>query len=305
MKCDIIRDLLPSYMDGLSSSESTNAVELHLQQCDDCKKYYEAMKYDIPKILDVDEKLLLENMKGKNLLTRSKEFIQSIQAKTIVKVINMIAIILNILFILCGAAFMFSIKRKYPHLTLNSQYFILILLTILPIIIGITQLCFLKKIKHYIFRILSSIFMQCFFLFWGGLSAIGLFILLPPLESKTNNTEHYLVVDDETERFSPVYNAIFPNTIPNQAADIQYCYLRKEALFSEEITITASWTLPEKDYIDAKNNILDNHYVEEISDNNWKITAMGIRYPEKADLNLEFDDNSRIVKYIFNVDRNH
>lgn len=44
MHCDIIRDLLPSYIDGLTSEASTKLVEEHLAQCPQCRSCYEAMK---------------------------------------------------------------------------------------------------------------------------------------------------------------------------------------------------------------------------------------------------------------------
>lgn len=48
MHCDIIRDLLPSYIDGLTSEASTKLVEEHLAQCPQCRSYYRAMKEDSP-----------------------------------------------------------------------------------------------------------------------------------------------------------------------------------------------------------------------------------------------------------------
>lgn len=43
MKCEIIRDLLPNYADGLSSEATNEAVEEHLGQCVECREYYEEM----------------------------------------------------------------------------------------------------------------------------------------------------------------------------------------------------------------------------------------------------------------------
>ena len=43
MKCEIIRDLLPNYADGLSSEATNEAVEEHLGQCIECREYYEEM----------------------------------------------------------------------------------------------------------------------------------------------------------------------------------------------------------------------------------------------------------------------
>ena len=42
--CEIIRDLLPLYIDGVCSEESKAAIETHLTECEGCRQYYEAMK---------------------------------------------------------------------------------------------------------------------------------------------------------------------------------------------------------------------------------------------------------------------
>ena len=36
MKCDIIRDLLPLYCDGLCSEASKQEIEAHVAQCQEC-----------------------------------------------------------------------------------------------------------------------------------------------------------------------------------------------------------------------------------------------------------------------------
>lgn len=41
--CNLIRDILPIYHDDVCSDESKNAVTQHLEECGDCKKYYEMM----------------------------------------------------------------------------------------------------------------------------------------------------------------------------------------------------------------------------------------------------------------------
>ncbi len=43
-KCDIIRDLLPLYIDGIASKASREYVEEHLRACDDCRSEYERLK---------------------------------------------------------------------------------------------------------------------------------------------------------------------------------------------------------------------------------------------------------------------
>lgn len=47
MKCEIIKDLLPSYVDELTSTESNIEIEKHLESCISCKGELNKMKEDI------------------------------------------------------------------------------------------------------------------------------------------------------------------------------------------------------------------------------------------------------------------
>ena len=44
MKCEIIRDLMPSYIDGLTESVTNEQIEKHLDGCVMCRQYYQEMK---------------------------------------------------------------------------------------------------------------------------------------------------------------------------------------------------------------------------------------------------------------------
>lgn len=44
LKCEIVRDLIPLYIDGVCTEESKEAVEKHIEKCEECRKYYENMK---------------------------------------------------------------------------------------------------------------------------------------------------------------------------------------------------------------------------------------------------------------------
>ena len=44
MNCDIVKDLIPLYIDGCCSEESSKIVEEHIRDCDDCKRLLEDMK---------------------------------------------------------------------------------------------------------------------------------------------------------------------------------------------------------------------------------------------------------------------
>lgn len=58
MKCEIISDLLPSYIEELTSEESNRAIEEHLQTCPVCRKYLEEMQasVDAPEIKTANAK---------------------------------------------------------------------------------------------------------------------------------------------------------------------------------------------------------------------------------------------------------
>ncbi|MBE6052316.1 MAG: zf-HC2 domain-containing protein [Clostridium sartagoforme] len=45
LSCNIIKDLLPMYVDEISSEETNNCIKEHFDRCDDCKKeYYKIIK---------------------------------------------------------------------------------------------------------------------------------------------------------------------------------------------------------------------------------------------------------------------
>ena len=41
LRCEIVQDLLPSYVDGLTSDETNEAVKDHLADCVSCRDMYE------------------------------------------------------------------------------------------------------------------------------------------------------------------------------------------------------------------------------------------------------------------------
>ena len=59
MKCEIIRDLLPVYCDGLASEETRAEVEAHIADCADCRERLRLMKEAVPEV----EKADIEPMK--------------------------------------------------------------------------------------------------------------------------------------------------------------------------------------------------------------------------------------------------
>ena len=60
--CNVIRDILPLYVDGIVSNDTQNMVLAHLEHCSECRKKYESMKSEIELPIENDVKPL-ENFK--------------------------------------------------------------------------------------------------------------------------------------------------------------------------------------------------------------------------------------------------
>ena len=48
ISCDIIKDLLPLYYDGVCSADSKATIEAHLAQCADCRAELAEMGKELP-----------------------------------------------------------------------------------------------------------------------------------------------------------------------------------------------------------------------------------------------------------------
>ena len=73
IKCKVIRDLLPLYVDGVASEESVALIEEHLRECADCRKYLKLLQEDIPDLSDIElaeEAVPLKRIRSKILRNR-------------------------------------------------------------------------------------------------------------------------------------------------------------------------------------------------------------------------------------------
>ena len=44
LKCSIVEDLMPRYIEDLLNEETKKDIELHLDECEDCKEVYDELK---------------------------------------------------------------------------------------------------------------------------------------------------------------------------------------------------------------------------------------------------------------------
>ena len=63
MKCDIIKDLLPSYIEGLTSKTSNEEIEKHFDSCEECRAFYQEMTGEIEEKLPTTEVKELDYLK--------------------------------------------------------------------------------------------------------------------------------------------------------------------------------------------------------------------------------------------------
>ena len=98
--CNLIRDLIPSYIAGTLSYHTREAIESHLETCEECKAYYESQRKDF----DIREHkaVLVEKMRGRN---------------TICRIIAIVAVMLCLLF-----AVWYKIGSDEDRLIWNPDY---------------------------------------------------------------------------------------------------------------------------------------------------------------------------------------
>lgn len=107
--CNIIKDLLPLYIDGVASEETGKFVENHIAGCKECAKELELLKEDIPTKERIDENMeeIKPIIKIKKQIRKKQVFIAGISALAVAAVI------------LCGFR-MFLIKSR-PDINGNDK----------------------------------------------------------------------------------------------------------------------------------------------------------------------------------------
>lgn len=69
MNCAIVKDLLPLYVEDLTSDSSNQFIEEHIVNCDECMDYLKNIKRDIPTVEesfdagDYDDQKMVKNIK--------------------------------------------------------------------------------------------------------------------------------------------------------------------------------------------------------------------------------------------------
>lgn len=85
--CDIIKDLLPGYIDGVLSEAGTKAVKEHLESCEACQQAYLEMKEGLEGEEEPKERLALDGLKKVRQRTRRLRLIAGTAAGLLVVVL--------------------------------------------------------------------------------------------------------------------------------------------------------------------------------------------------------------------------
>lgn len=107
MTCEVIRDLLPLYADGVASQESRTLVEEHIRTCDECRALYEKMCAPVEVPTTEEELDYMDAVKRQN--RENRRFVLRVYG---------IALGLALLF---GAMWLIDQMRSYQHWTADSM----------------------------------------------------------------------------------------------------------------------------------------------------------------------------------------
>ncbi len=99
MKCEIIRDLIPLYLDKVCSEDSRKLVEEHLAECSECRKYMKELETELEAVKQKKE----EDLDEKRLLQEGAERMKEIGKKSIVEKMIIVDTLLNFLLIVTAS----------------------------------------------------------------------------------------------------------------------------------------------------------------------------------------------------------
>ena len=132
-------------------------------------------------------------------------------------------------------------------------------------------------------------------------------LIAPPLKSQTNNIKNYLNVDKDILDYEAVYSAFFPTGISKNARDIEYYYEKYSNIFNTTARIELSMALPEEEYYDEKNKLIEHNDTLPIEGENNALDVLikGVQYPRKAQLKFRYNDSDKTLNYSFYINNNY
>lgn len=115
LSCNIVKDLLPNYVEGLTSAESKKEIEEHLKSCEKCQKEYEKQSNSIL----LNESQVQKNIKEVDYLKKWKK---KYNRKSVIFFFSgMVVTILIISVFILAYSQQYNLNgvSRYPNLTID------------------------------------------------------------------------------------------------------------------------------------------------------------------------------------------
>lgn len=300
MNCDVIRDLLPLYIEKLCSAKSNEEVEAHLATCEDCQKEYLQLRQDYTAHTDCQG--MEDYLGGKDLLEKSKHELKQSFADNIINKIFTVLLVLGILINIAMVGITcISYGYQYPRLYFRELGFTQVCILVLPFVptlIAFVGKIAVVKLKKY--RFVSRLLLVGMVpaVLFGGFCTL-IFWVIPPVASATYNSAHYMETDGDTELFADAINDFYPGQIPGDAKQIDYHYERYSSLFSERVSMEAAWILPSDAYEAAKQHALGLSPFQSsaVSESGGSGSVLSTVYPGNVTMVFEYNDEIMKVTY--------
>lgn len=90
MNHSVFRDLVPSYIENLTSEETNKQIDKHMEQCEDCRQY----------VKDMQEDLLVERTHEQEKEDKNIDYLKKVRSKNRKKIFTIVVSLLSIFFII-------------------------------------------------------------------------------------------------------------------------------------------------------------------------------------------------------------
>lgn len=111
VRCEVVRDLLPTYIEGLTSEVTNREIELHLSECKECEMLYNEMKTPIEPTME----------------TKEMDYLKKVKQQTNKKIITGVTLIAGLFLLLIGIRMYIvggsvnSVANYYPSMSTTNE----------------------------------------------------------------------------------------------------------------------------------------------------------------------------------------
>ncbi|MGE7925837.1 zf-HC2 domain-containing protein [Viridibacillus arvi] len=90
MNHNVFKDLVPSYIENLTSEETNKQIEKHMEQCEDCRQF----------VKDMQEDLLVGRTREQEKEDKNIDYLKKVRSKNRKKIFTIVGTLLSIFFII-------------------------------------------------------------------------------------------------------------------------------------------------------------------------------------------------------------